>query len=115
MPVPPTFDTVVQPTTRPTSIAVASIVPFNQRSVRGQYIVGGRHIFPDMNASCPHYQAKIYPHEKACGIFAAPIFTMCRAKGEVSLPDLQPVPAIIDLLTGTSRQSAEFRQRRNVL
>ena len=52
----------------------------------------------------------MYPHEKNGGTFAAPIFSMCCAKGKVSLPDIQPVPAIIDMLTGASRQSAKFRQ-----
>ena len=73
-------------------------------------IFDGRHIFPGMNASCPHCQAKMYQHEKTGGTLAAPIFSMCCAKGKVSLPDIQPVPAITDLLTGTSRQSTKFRQ-----
>ena len=51
----------------------------------------------------------MWPHERTAGTLGAPIFSMCCSKGQVSLPDIEPVPAIVDLFTGTSTRHTRFR------
>ena len=96
--------------TRP--IPAARVVPFQESRLRGRNIYeNGRHIFPAMDATCRHCKAKTWPHEKSSGTLNQPIFTLCCANGRVILPDIEPVPKILDKLTGGTNAHALCRRQ----
>ena len=52
----------------------------------------------------------MWPHEKSSGTLNQPIFTLCCGNGRVMLPDIEPVPSILDMLTGGTNAHSLCRQ-----
>jgi hypothetical protein len=99
---------LIRPVSAPTPIAKR---PFNQNLVFGEDIINHRHYLGPM-VQCQYCKAKLWVQERVSSSSRLnPKFSVCCAQGRVIVPKIQPDPdgLILRLLTGSSRESLQFR------
>jgi hypothetical protein len=108
----PTIESVTLPsptTSKKTKNPVARM-SFQQRSIKGIDIKNHRHHVGAM-IQCPFCKAWMWIQERVKRTpKKAPQFSVCCRRGQIILPDIKPLPRLLDLVSGTARENKNFRQ-----